>query len=53
MIRLGASEVNGLYGCIEVCDNGTLRAVCDKGWGIEDAQVLCRQFGYEGNILME
>jgi len=39
----GASYVQGR---VEVCINGTFGAICDVGWDQLDAQVACREFGY-------
>lgn len=33
-------------GRVEVCYNGTYHPVCDQGWTVNDATVVCNRIGY-------
>ena len=41
---------NEFEGRVEVCQHGQWRTVCNDGWGNEEAEVVCRQLGFSGNL---
>jgi hypothetical protein len=46
-VRLQGLGGTVTFGYIEICNNGTWGSVCSSSWGTADAQVVCRQLGYE------
>jgi len=38
--------MNGSSGRVEVCYNDSYGSVCDNGWGIINAGVVCRKLGF-------
>ena len=49
-IRL-AGSINQYEGRVEVYRSGEWQTVCDNSWDIGEAEVVCRQLGYEYAIL--
>ena len=45
VIRLMGGR-NKFEGRVEVCQDGQWKTVCNRGWGDEEAQVVCRQLGF-------
>ena len=38
---------NATSGRVEICNNAVWGTVCDDLWGAQEAQVVCRELGYE------
>ena len=41
------TDVEG-EGAVQMCYNGTWYVVCDYNWGCAEANVVCRELGYNG-----
>ncbi len=37
-------------GHVDIYHNGHWGSVCDDGWDLDEAQVVCRQMGFSGAI---
>ncbi len=51
-VRLSDGISNG-QGRVEFCHNQIWGTICDSGWGIEDANVVCGQLGYVRGTKLE
>ena len=39
--------INDLEGRVEICINKMWESVCDNSWNTADANVVCKQLGYQ------
>lgn len=51
-VRLVGGGTIAPQGRVEVFHDGVWGTICKNSWGIEDANMVCRQLGYNGAIMI-
>ena len=49
-VRLVSPDNSPSFGGVEFQFHGTWRTICENYWDLKDADVVCRQLGYDGAL---